>query len=42
MSAKLAIPDIFEIRVFLNKVYDVIISVHKVINKIYLVTQIIL
>ena len=34
MSAKLAIPDILEIKVSLNKVYDVIISVHKVINKI--------
>ena len=34
MSAKLAIPDILEIKVFLNKVYDVIISVHKVISKI--------
>ena len=33
-SAKLATLDLLEIKVFWNKVYDVIISIHDVINKI--------
>ena len=33
MSAKMATPDLLKIRVFWNKVYDVIISVHDVTNK---------
>ena len=34
MSAKMDIPDLFKEKVFLKKVYDVIISVHDVTNKI--------
>ena len=34
MSAKMAILDLLKIKVFWNKVYDVIISVHDVTNKI--------
>ena len=34
LSAKLATLDLLEIKVFWNKVYDVIISIHDVINKI--------
>ena len=34
MSATLATPGLLEIKVFLNKEYDVIISVHNVTNKI--------
>ena len=34
MSAKTAIPGILKIKVFWNKGYDIIISVHDVINKI--------
>ena len=34
MSAKLAIPDILEIKLFLSKGYDVITSFHKVTKKI--------
>ena len=33
MSAKMATLGLFKIRVFLNKAYDVIISVHEVANK---------
>ena len=33
MSAKMATPDLLKIRVFRNKDYDVIISVHDVTNK---------
>ena len=32
MSAKLATPDLLEIKLFQNKGYDVIISVHDVTN----------
>ena len=42
MSAKMAILSLLKLKVFLNKGYDVIISVYDVINKIYHVTQIIL
>ena len=42
MSAKMAILSLLKMKVFLNKGYDVIISVYDVINKIYHVTQIIL
>ena len=34
MSAKMATLDILKIKVFLNKGYDVLISVHVVTNKI--------
>ena len=34
MSAKMATPGLLKIKVFWNKGYDVIISVHDVINKI--------
>ena len=34
MSAKMGIPDLFKEKVFLKKVYDVIIFVHDVTNKI--------
>ena len=34
LSAKLATLDLLEIKVFWNKVYGVIISIHDVINKI--------
>ena len=34
MSAKMATPGLLKIRVFWNKGYDVIISVHDVTNKI--------
>ena len=34
MSAKIAIPDLLEIKVFWNKGYDVIIYVHDVNNKV--------
>ena len=34
MSAKMATPGLLKIKLFLNEVYDVIISVHDVINKI--------
>ena len=34
MSAKLAIPDILEIKLLLSKGYDVITSFHKVTKKI--------
>ena len=34
MSAKMATPGLFKIKLFLNEGYDVIISVHDVINKI--------
>ena len=33
MSAKMAIPDLFEIKVFWSKAYDVMIYVHDVTNK---------
>ena len=42
MSAKLTTLGLLKINVFWNKVYDIIISVHDVTKKIYLVTQIIL
>ena len=42
MSAKLTTLDLLKIRVFSNKNYDVIISVHDVPTKFYYVTQIIL
>ena len=42
MSAKMATLGLLKIKVFLNKDYDVIISVHDVIKKIYRVTPIIL
>ena len=41
MSAKMATPGLLKIKVFWNKGYDVIISVHDVTNKILSVTQII-
>ena len=34
MSAKMGIPDLFKEKVFLKKVYDVIIFFHDVTNKI--------
>ena len=34
MSAKVATPGFLKITVFLNKVYDVIISIHDLIKKI--------
>ena len=34
MSAKITTPGLLKIRVFLNKVYDVIVFVHDVTNKI--------
>ena len=34
MSAKMGIPDLFKEKVFLKNVYDVIIFVHDVTNKI--------
>ena len=34
MSAKMATPGLLKIRVFRNKDYDVIISVHDVTNKV--------
>ena len=36
ISAKLATPSLLKIKVFLNKGYDVIISVHDVTNKFLL------
>ena len=42
MSAKMATPGLLEIKVFLNKGYDVIIYVHYVTNKFYHVIRIIL
>ena len=42
MSAKLAILGFLKVKVFWNKGYDVIITVHDVIKETYLVTQIIL
>ena len=33
MSSKMATPDLFEIKVFWSKAYDVIIYVHDVTNK---------
>ena len=39
--AKIATLGLFKIKIFWNKVYEVIISVHSVINKKYQVTQII-
>ena len=42
MSAKMATPGLLEIKVFLNKGYDVIIYVHYVTNKFYYVIRIIL
>ena len=42
MSAKLASVGLIKIKVFGNKGYNVINSVHDVTNKIYLVIQIIL
>ena len=42
MSAKMANLRLLKINVFLNKGYDVIISVYDVINKILSVTQIML
>ena len=42
MSAKMATLGLLKIKVFLNKDYDVIISVHDVMEKFYRVTQIIL
>ena len=34
MSAKMSNPSLLEIKIFWNKCYDVILSVHDVINKI--------
>ena len=34
MSAKMATPGLLKIKVFWNKVYDVIVSAHEVFNKI--------
>ena len=34
MSAKMATPDLLKVKVFWNKGYDVIISVHELTNKI--------
>ena len=42
MSAKLATLDLLKRKVFLNKGYDAIISVHNVTDKLYHMTQIIL
>ena len=42
MSVKLATLGLLKIKVLWNKGYDVIISVHDVTKKIYLVNQIIL
>ena len=42
MSAKLATLGLPKIKVFWNKGYDVMISVHDVTNKFYHVTQVIL
>ena len=42
MSAKLATPGLLKIKIFRNKVYDVIILDHDFTKKIYRLTQIIL
>ena len=42
MSAKLVTLDFLKIKVFLNKGYDLIISVYGVTNKFYHLTQFIL